>query len=126
MKMEVCSFSKKYQSKTVTSVIFNYDLFFCLIHAMMLSFFWDSFHVLLMLETQCSFLLVFFFLVVLFFTLVWFGIFLGLCCFLFVLSFLWGLYISICLKYISTNCVFCIKLKKLVKSNGNKFHIIKV
>lgn len=69
MKMEVCSFSKKYQSKTVTSVIFNYDLFFCLIHAMMLSFFWDSFHVLLMLETQCSFLLVFFFLVVLFFLL---------------------------------------------------------
>lgn len=43
-----------------------------------------------------------------------------------VLSFLWGLYISICLKYISTNCVFCVKLKKLVKANGNKFHIIKV
>lgn len=121
MKMEVCSVSKKYQSKTVTSVIFNYDLFFCLIHAMMLSFFWDSFHVLLMLETQCSFMLVCFFLVVLFFTLVWFGIFLGLCCFLFVLSFLWGLYISICLKYISTNCVFCVKLKNWSKQMEKNF-----
>lgn len=88
---------------------------------MMLSFFWDSFHVLLMLETQCSFMLVCFFLVVLFFTLVWFGIFLGLCCFLFVLSFLWGLYISICLKYISTNCVFCVKLKNWSKQMETNF-----
>lgn len=80
----------------------------------MLSFFWDSFHVLLMLETQCSFLLVCFFLVVLFFTLVWFGIFLGLCCFLFVLSFSWGLYISICLN-INKLCVLC-QIKKTGQS----------